>query len=361
MMRSFATLNQPGPVRHPWRSLLFILLVLLQASPGICGASVNYTITPDTLDAGGLLGTSALYTIDFSTTAGGAGSSAIYTSRSGYVGQLSAPSELVLPPSFTTIDEGGSLQLSAMLVYDDLRTSQLDPGSIIWGEQSGPLSSISAGGLLTADMVYQDSPAVVNGSYLNFTDSLNLTVLDTRTDNFGSYASDGIDDDWQVHYFGLPLTTATNPNGGQPSSSDAGPPADPDFDGQNNPFGFTAAAASPDGGQPSGSDAGPLADPDFDGQNNLFEFTAGVVPTDPQSVFRLNLESVKGQPGRKQLVFSPRWTDRNYRILSSSTMQADSWTPVTADSVRDVGSQRIITDAGGTEPQMFYRVEITKP
>ncbi len=218
-------------------------------------------------------------------------------------------------------------------VYDDLRTSRLDPDSIIWSEQSGPLSSISTGGLLTADMVFQDSPAVVNGSYQNFTDSLNLTVLDTRTDNFGSYASDGIDDDWQVHYFGLPLSTAA----------------------------ATAAAASPDGGQPSGSDASPLADPDFDGQNNLFEFTAGVVPTDPQSVFRLNLEPVKGQPSRNQLVFSPRWTDRNYRILSSSTMQADSWLPITADSVRDDGDRRIITDAGTQEPQKFYRVEITKP
>ena len=330
MIRSIATLNQPGPARHLWRSLLGSLLVLLHSSPGICGPGVNYTITPDTLDGGGLRGTSALYTIDFSTTAGGAGTSAIYTSRSGYAGQLSAPSEIVLPPSLTTIDEGGSLQLSAMLVYDDLRTSSLDPGSIIWNQQSGPLSSISASGLLTADMVFQDSPAVVNGSYQNFTDSLNLTVLDTRTDNFGSYASDGIDDDWQVHYFGLPLAT-------------------------------TAASANPDEGQPSSSDASPLADPDFDGQNNLFEFTAGVVPTDPQSVFRLNLEPVKGQPSRKQLVFSPRWIDRNYRILSSSTMQADSWLPVTADSVHDVGSQRIITDAGGTEPQKFYRVEITKP
>jgi hypothetical protein len=346
MTRSFATLNQPGPARHPWRSLLGFLLVLLHSSPGICGPGVNYTITPDTLDGGGLLGTSALYTIDFSTTAGGAGTSATYTSRSGYVGQLSAPSELLLPASLTTVDEGGSLQLSGMLVYDDLRTSRLDPGSIIWSEQSGPLSSIGDSGLLTADMVFQDSPAVVNGSYQNFTDSLNLTVLDTWTDNFGSYASDGIDDDWQVHYFGLPLTTTTTTAAAATAAA-----ASPDG-GQ---------ASSSDGGQPSSSDAGPLADPDFDGQNNLFEFTAGVVPNDPQSVFRLNLESVKGQPGRNQLVFSPRWSDRNYRILSSSTMQADSWTPVTADSVRDDGDRRIITDAGALEPQKFYRVEITKP
>ena len=46
-------------------------------------------------------------------------------------------------------------------------------------------------------------------------------MLDTIADNFGTYAGDGLGDDWQVQYFGL-----SNPN--------AAPLLDPDFDGHNN-------------------------------------------------------------------------------------------------------------------------------
>ena len=65
----------------------------------------------------------------------------------------------------------------------------------------------------------------------------------------GSYAADGVGDDWQFQYFGL-----NNPN------------------------------------------AAPLLDPDGDGQNNLFEFTAGLVPTNPLSRFLVSIAPVPGQP-----------------------------------------------------------------
>ena len=84
--------------------------------------------------------------------------------------------------------------------------------------------------LTTAATVYQDTAAVVQVTYQTLTDTLNLTVLNTLPDNFSTYAADGIDDDWQVLYFGL-----GNPN--------AGPLIDPDYDGQNNLFEFTAGVA----------------------------------------------------------------------------------------------------------------------
>ena len=67
-------------------------------------------------------------------------------------------------------------------------------------------------------------------------------LLDNIPDNFGSYAGDGLGDDWQVQYFG-----------------------------QNNP------------------NAGPLRDPNGDGQTNAFEDTAGLVPNDPNSRFTFTI------------------------------------------------------------------------
>ena len=53
--------------------------------------------------------------------------------------------------------------------------------------------------------------ALAQGSYAGSTGSLNLTVLNVNQDNFGSYAGDGIGDDWQVQYFGLPSNPAAGP------------------------------------------------------------------------------------------------------------------------------------------------------
>ena len=110
--------------------------------------------------------------------------------------------------------------------------------SITWSIVSGPLTGINSNGLATAATVYQNTSATAQGVYAGDTGALNLTVLDTIPDNFGSYAGDGIGDDWQFQYFGL-----SNPN------------------------------------------AAPLLDPDHDGHNNLFEFTAGIIPTDAASKF----------------------------------------------------------------------------
>ena len=122
-------------------------------------------------------------------------------------------------------------------------------------------------------------------------------MLNVQPDNFGSYAGDGLDDSWQNQYFGL-----------------------------NNP------------------DAGPLKDPDGDGQDNRFEFTAGIVPTDAMSRFLLRIEPVAGQPAQKRLVFSPCFDGRTYNILTSTTLATDSWSALTGGSVSDNGNERAVTD-----------------
>jgi hypothetical protein len=154
----------------------------------------------------------------------------------------------------------------------------------------------------------------VQGSYASLSGLFDLTVLNVLPDNFGSYAGDGLDDSWQNQYFGL-----------------------------DNP------------------DAGPLSDPDSDGQNNRFEFTAGLVPTDPASRFLLRIEPVAGQSAQKRLVFSPRWTDRTYDIVTSTTLAKDSWSALTGATVSDNGNERIVTDPNAGAGEKFYRVQVVKP
>jgi hypothetical protein len=184
-----------------------------------------------------------------------------------------------------------------------------------WVGLSGPIISISAGGLATAGTVYQNSSASVQGTLAGKTGVLVLTVLEAIGDNFGTYASDGLADDWQVQYFGV--------------------------------------------GNPA---AAPGQDPDGDGHTNLFEHNAGLDPTSSLSVFKLRLETVPGQPNQLKLVFSPRLADRTYVVqYRLDLVTGPDWAPLTGSSQNDSGQERSVTDLNATEAMKFYRVEVTKP
>ena len=139
---------------------------------------------------------------------------------------------------------------------------------------AGPLARIDANGLATAGLVFQNTAATAQGSFAGNVATIALTVANVSLDNFGAYAGDGIDDAWQVQYFGPP------PN----------------------------------------ANAGPNVDFDGTGQTNLFKYTAGLNPLDPNSRFTLALQPVAAQPGRKNVVFSPRFTDRTYTVKSTSDL-----------------------------------------
>lgn len=298
---------------------LFVLLASAFAGPALAGprSSPHYAVASDTADSAGKRSTSADYTMDGSL-GGIAGVSTVAvpaeTAKHGYIGQLYEVTALQLDATPTTVNEGATRQISAVQVLDDATTIQVLPGAITWSVQGGPLTGIDSNGLATAAPVFENTAATVQGIHAGLIGTLGLTVLDSIADNYGTYAADGLGDDWQVQYFGL-----------------------------NN------------------ANAAPLLDPDFDGQANLFEFTAGLVPTDPNSSFRLTIQPVPGQPGLKQIVFSPRWADRSYSILTSATLQGSPWTPLTGGAVSDDGTQRTITDPDGSGERKFYKVEIVKP
>ena len=280
--------------------------------------SANYTIPTDAIDAGGKRATSASYTNDGS--AGGVvGLSTVAapaeTAKHGYIGQLTEVTALQLAATPTTVNETATRQLSGAQLLDDLTINAVPANSITWSIVSGPITSINTSGLATAGTVYQDTAATAQGIYADNTGTLGLTVIDTIADNFGSYAGDGLGDVWQVQYFGL-----NNPN------------------------------------------AGPLLDPDFDGHNNLFEFTAGIIPTSSSSRLLLTNERPAGQPGQMDIVIHPRLSDRTYTVKSSLTLGPGAvWSPLTGFTISDNGLTRTITDTNAAGATKFYKVEITKP
>jgi len=280
--------------------------------------SSSYNVATDITDAGGKRATSASYTNDGSL-GGLAGISTVAapaeTAKAGYIAQLYETTGLALTAAAPTVNETATDQLAAWLSLDDATFLTAPATSVTWSVQSGPLTSISANGLATAGIVYQNTAATAQGVHLGFTATLGLTVLNTLPDNFGSYAGDGLGDDWQVQHFGL-----------------------------NN------------------ANAAPALDPDGDGQTNAFEFTAGLVPTNSSSRFTLSIQSVPGQPLQKRLVFSPRLSDRLYTVTAKSSLTAGSYTPLSNPSApSDNGQERTITDLNASGLAKFYRVEIAKP
>ncbi len=304
------------------KSAFIRLLLLALCSPvAVAGTrgSANYSFTTDSTDQGGLHASSANYAIDGS--AGGiAGLSSVAapseTLKSGYGGQLYDIISLsVTAPPFNSVNEGATGQLQAAPLADDGTTlAPLNPASVTWSVLTGPIASISSGGLASAGAVYQNTSATIQASAAGLTGQSPIVVVNINNDDFGSYAGDGIADAWQVQYFGLPP----------------------------NPL------------------AAPNVDADGNGETNLFKYLAGLNPLDPASHFMLFDSTVSGQPSQKQIIFSPVIAGRTYTVQYKDVLTAALWTPLPSQSYLDDGGVRTVTDPNATGTR-FYRVQISKP
>ncbi len=163
--------------------------------------TASYSIVAETADGGGGKTISASYSNDGSI--GGVGGTGTVTSpveiaKHGYIGQLYDVTGVVLSASPATVNETGTRQLKASAALDDGTFLALAAGQFSWSIVSGPINSINASGLATAGNVYQDTGATVRGDYQQRFGTFGLTVLNVGIDDFGSYASDGIDDVWSL-------------------------------------------------------------------------------------------------------------------------------------------------------------------
>ncbi len=181
--------------------LRFSVPLFLLTAAALAGSSANYALEPIANATGGQTGSSSSYTLAGSTTAGGHGVSNSYTARSGFAGQLGAAVGISISALALTIEETGTRQLAAELLYDDGSRSPLS--DVAWSVLSGPVAEISATGLATPAAVYQDTPAVVRGGNGPYSGDLTLTILNSNPDNFGTYTADGLPDTWQIQYFGF--------------------------------------------------------------------------------------------------------------------------------------------------------------
>jgi hypothetical protein len=281
-------------------------------------SSANYTITPATIDSGGdrLTATSPDYTIDatLGTIAGtsSAGTPA-HVVKAGYAGQLYDEVALIVSTDPVTLDEGSTRQLHATALLDDSTLLFLDATAVNWSVASGPITSVSTDGLATAGVVYQNTPAQVQGVRQGHSDLVDLSVVDVSLDNFGTYAGDQIDDAWQVLNFG-----------------------------QNS------------------ANAGPTLDPDGDGQSNIFEFAAGTGPTNAQSNFHVRIERVTGQPNTMRIVYGPVAEGRTYTVVTSSDLTAGSWPELQPGQPAVGTGDNFQDDPAATGARKFYRVRITR-
>jgi hypothetical protein len=213
------------------------------------------------------------------------------------------------------VNEGASAQLTAAPLLDDsTKLAPLFASGIAWSIVSGPITLINTSGVLTAGIVYQDTAAIVAAANSGKTGQLTLTVINVANDDLGPYAADGIDDAWQVQYFG-----EANPN------------------------------------------ALPQVDADSDGSTNLFEYKAGLIPTDASSRFLLQTPTGMGSTTPKQFSFGPIVSGRVYVPQFTTDLVNPSWATLTGFTQADVGTTRTVTDLSASGLQRFYRIEVQKP
>ena len=296
--------------------LVLILSLLFMASLDAgTRTSADYSMSVDTVDSAGCRTSSAHYTNDGSAglIAGISTAQTQTVVKSGYVAQLTDVKGLVLSAPQSAVVEGTTIQLSAFEILDDDTLALLAPQKVAWGVQSGPLTGVSTGGIATASQVNQHTLAVIAASHLGFQETLGLTVLQTGADEFGSYAADGLPDDWQVRWFGT-----------------------------DNPL------------------AAPHADASSTGQDNLFKWIAGLNPVDG-SRFLAAASPVPDQPGKMWFSFSPIVAGNTYVVEYNDTLLPDGWHALTGYSQDDNGATRTITDNTAPGDHRFYRVVIGMP
>ncbi len=297
------------------------ILIVVTSAPAASRSSASYSVPAESIGAAGSGVQSGSYTFEgsalceFGAADNPAPASAGYVTKPGYVGELYniVALSVTAPPS-SSLNEGTTRQLNAAPLADDGTTNALiAPSTVTWSIVSGPIASITTAGVATAGTVYQDTAAAVGGVAQGLSGQLNLTILNVSTDDFGAYANDGIDDSWQVQYFG----------------------------------------------QPPNALAGPNVDADGTGQTNLFKFVAGLNPLDG-SRFTLSIQTVIGQPTKRNVIFQPLVSGRTYSVQFKTSLTTPSWQALTGTTQVDNGNTRTVTDTSAVAPK-YYHVQISKP
>jgi hypothetical protein len=279
--------------------------LLLVSPAGPCGAApATYTVAAQSLDSGGHHASAADYSVDGSVgTVAGISSATLpaETIKAGYVAQLYRAESLQITSPAASIDVAETIQLGATICLDDGTFIAVDPQSVAWAVQSGPIASITAQGLATAAVAYCDPPAVLTGSYSGLAGTLTLSVVNVDFDA------------WQGQWFG------TN----------------------------TALA-------------GPGVDADGTGETNLFKYIAGLDPLDPASRFAVAVTPPAGPLAPYTITFSPVAAGRSYIVEFCTDLGVENWQVLAGGQESLSGNTMSVTDPDKSWPRKFYRVQISE-
>lgn len=235
--------------------------------------------------------------------------------RTGFLGQGRQVTSFPVAADPERLDEGGSGALvPGEVTFDDGSVARPGILDIHWAVKRGPVQ-FAASGTVTAGRVTADTPAEVQAAFDGTATAAAFTVANIDPDDYGDYAGDGLDDAFQLGFFGEPP----------------------------NPL------------------AAPEIDPDGDSQSNRFEFLAGLDPTDCTSRFALRLARDPVQPGHALLTFGPMMAGRAYVVAASPDLSPGSWAELVNPLVNDEWPTRTVTDTSPPMDKKFYRVNITKP
>ena len=292
----------------------------LAQMPVVSSEHYEVLLAPAAENAGGGVASGAGIRIDASnggTSAGGLALAGGTQVRASFTGQICDPVELSVWADPASVVEGGRRQMQATAVLDDDSIVHPDPARMVWCESSDALTGVDSDGGAIAGVVFEDEVAVVRGIYQLVCDAIGfeLMVLNTNPDNFGSYAGDGLPDDWQVGWFGIP------PN----------------------------------------DDAAPEADPDSDGRDNRFEYLSGFSPLDVMERFELRVTGVNRAEGTATLQLNRMIPNRTYTLSASPDLDVGFEVISVLPAVHETETDREFHDTGAMDPQLFYRIGISEP
>lgn len=287
------------------------IIAMMMTLPASASESEHYRIEHHgaTAVTSGAAGGGAYQNNGIMGETGGLAQGSSYMAKAGFAGQIYRAASLATFAPALEMAENSTMQLGARLVMDDATSLPLDASSVEWQAASGPIAAIDPNGLLTSGSVYSYHLAIVSAQHAGMQSALHLIVTNTGNDDFGLYAADGVDDAWQVSYFG-----EDNPDGA----------ADRD------PFGS--------------------------GHDNLFKYTAGLDPLDSMSRFTLKPE-YDSALRRMKLTMGPCFESRNYQVMASTDLL--TWQPVNLELLTADLNQKILLDLQTNHPARYYRVEIT--
>ena len=291
-----------------------LLCVFTTHAFALTRTSQTYRVTTEITDSGGQRVAGATTVIDGSLggfvgiSSNGAGTQ---SARQGYIGKLYDLVNVEASANPATVDENSTRQLAAIGVFDDDTRGELE-GMPAWLVLSGPLASVDGSGLATAETVYEDTAADAAATLFGLTGTVALLVINTNADDFGTYAGDGIHDDWQVGFFGV---------------------------------------GNPDGG--------PDEDPDMDSRKNKWEWITGTDPTNVLSFFLMAIERVAGNGDQRDLVLDPTFIDRTYNVQASVDPVGGIWDFISNFTETTNGTELTVRHLDATNSVLLYRTRVT--